>query len=146
MTKKLRVSVNSLVLLVAVGALVGVLFDVWASWGHQLSGPRPLVLGMFAACCLATDLWPRRRLRREEAGRVTASWTFIVAILLVAPPVAAIIVAATTVVIGDVIARKAVVKVLYNATQVTVCLSLGAAILVAAGQDNVLAPPARPRP
>ena len=60
MTKKLRLSVNLFVLFVAVGALVGVVFDLWASRGHQLSGPRPQVLAMFAACCLVTDLRPRR--------------------------------------------------------------------------------------
>ena len=138
MTKKLRLSVNLFVLFVAVGALVGVVFDLWASRGHQLSGPRPQVLAMFAACCLVTDLWPLRRLRREEGGRATASWTFMVAILLVAPPVAAIVIGAGTVVIGDVVARKPAVKVLFNTAQVSLCLSLGAAILVAAGQDNAL--------
>jgi diguanylate cyclase (GGDEF)-like protein len=138
MTKKLRLSVNLFVLLVAVGALVGLVFDLWASRGHRLSGPRPAVLGIFAACCVVTDLWPLRRLRREESGRATASWTFMVAILLVAPPVAAIVIAAGTVVIGDVAARKPAVKVLFNIAQVSLCLSLGAAILVAAGQDYVL--------
>jgi diguanylate cyclase (GGDEF)-like protein len=93
---------------------------------------------MFAACCLVTDLWPLRRLRREEGGRATASWTFMVAILLVAPPVATVVIAAGTVVIGDVVARKPAVKVLFNTAQVSLCLSLGAAILVAAGQDNAL--------
>ena len=138
MTKKLRLSVNLFVLCVAVGALMGVVFDLWASRGHQLPGPRPQVLAVLATCCLVTESWPLRRLRREEGGRATASWTFMVAILLVAPPVATVAIAAGAVVIGDVVARKPTAKVLFNLAQVSLCLSLGAGILVAVGQDNIL--------
>ncbi len=138
MTKKLRVSVNLFVLLVVLGALAGVLYDLWASRGQELFGPRPPVLAMFATCCLITELRPLRWLRRDEGGQVTASWTFMVALLLVAPPIATIMIAAAVVLIGDVVSRKPAVKILFNAAQMTICLSLGATVLVASGQDEVL--------
>ena len=146
MTKKLRVSVNSLVLLVAVGALVGRPIRRVGLLGPPALRAPPLVLGMFAACCLATDLWPRRRLRRERSGAGHRQLDVHGGHFAGGPAGRRHHRSATTVVIGDVIARKAVVKVLYNATQVTVCLSLGAAILVAAGQDDVLRLAGTPRP
>jgi diguanylate cyclase (GGDEF)-like protein len=138
MTKKLRPSVNLFVVLVVGGALAGVTYDTWASEGQGIFGPRPAVLAMFATCCLVTELRPLRWLRREEGGQVTASWTFMVALLLVAPPVATTVVAAAVVLIGDVVSRKPPVKVLFNSAQMVICLSLGAAVLGATGQDQVL--------
>ncbi len=93
---------------------------------------------MFTICCLVTELRPLRWLRREEGGQVTASWTFFVALLLVAPPTATMAITGTVVLIGDMVNRKPPVKVLFNCAQMVVCLSLGAAVLVAAGQDDAL--------
>ncbi len=138
MTRKVRLSVNRFVLLVVLGALAGVVYDTWASEGQKFFGPRPHVIAMFAICCLVTELRPLRWLRREEGGQVTASWTFMVALLLVAPPIATIIITAAVVLVGDVVDRKPLVKVLFNSAQIVICLSLGAAVLVAAGQDEAL--------
>ena len=93
---------------------------------------------MFATCCLVTELRPLRWLRRDEGGQVTASWTFMVAMLLVAPPVATIAIAAGIVLVGDLVSRKPPLKVVFNAAQMCLCLTLGAAVLVATGQDEVL--------
>ncbi len=134
MPKKL----SRFVLLVVLGALAGVVYDILVSDGQRVLGPRPQVLAMFALCCLVTELRPLRWLRREEGGQVTASWTFVVALLLVAPPIAPIIITAGVVLIGDIVNRKPPVKVLFNSAQMVICLSLGAAVLVTAGQDEVL--------
>ena len=138
MTKKPRLSVNSFVFFVVFGAIAATGYDTWASEGQKLFGPRPDVLVIFAACCLVTELRPLRWLRREEGGQVTASWTFMVALLLVAPPLTTVIITAGVVLVGDIVSRKTLVKILFNSAQIIICLSLGAAVLGAAGQDQVL--------
>jgi diguanylate cyclase (GGDEF)-like protein len=138
MTKKLRLSLNSFVLLVVLGAFAAVGYDTWASKGQSAFGTRPQVLAIFAVCCLVTELRPLRWLRREEGGQVTASWTFMVALLLVAPALTTVVITAAVVLIGDAVARKPLIKILFNSAQIVICLSLGSAVLEAAGQAQAL--------
>jgi diguanylate cyclase (GGDEF)-like protein len=144
MTKKQLFSVNFFVLFAVLGALGCIEFDAWASRGQGLLGPQPQVLAIFAACCLFTELRPLRWLGLEENGQVTASWTFMMASLLIAPPLTAVAIAAAVVLVGEVASRKAFVKVLFNLAEIVVSLSLAAAVLDAAGQDQTLRLPAAP--
>jgi hypothetical protein len=137
-------SLKSFVLLTAVFAVACAAFDVRVSLGQPVFGPRPQILAMFAVCCLVTELRPLRWLRRDEGGQVTASWTFMMATLLVAPPIAAVVISATVFLIGDLVSRKPVIKLAFNLAQIVVALSLGAAVLVLAGQDQALLPHGSP--
>ncbi|MGO9660629.1 MAG: putative bifunctional diguanylate cyclase/phosphodiesterase [Acidimicrobiales bacterium] len=138
MTKRQVVSVNLFVSLIVLAGLCGAEYDVWASRGQGLLGPRPQILAIFGACCLFTELRPLRWLGLEGGGQVTASWTFMMALLLVGPPLTAVLIAASVVLVGEVVSHKPLVKVLFNLAQIVVSLSLAAAVLDLAGQDEAL--------
>ena len=138
MTKRQVVSVNIFVFLVVLTALCGVEYDSWASRGQSLLGPHPEILGIFAACCLFTEVRPLHWLGLEENGQVTASWTFMMALLLISPPVTAIAIAAAVMLVGEVVSRKSLVKVIFNVAESVLSLSLAAAVLDLAGQGQAL--------
>lgn len=139
MTKtKSRLSLHSFIFLVGAAALLGGGYDAWVSRGQSLSGPRPDMLAIFAACCFVTELRPLRWLRITDGGQVTASWTFMMALLLIGTPVVAVSLASGAVLVSDLIYRKALVKVLFNFAQIILALTLAAAVLVGTGQDQAL--------
>jgi diguanylate cyclase (GGDEF)-like protein len=133
-----RPTVRTFVAATAAGALLCAGWDVWTSLGVALTGPRPDVFWLLGGCCLATELRPLRWLRYSGGGEVTGSWTFMMAMLMVASPLAAVGVSATLFVAGDVVARKAPVKIVFNLGQIVVALSLGAGILHLWGQQGAV--------
>lgn len=140
MVKPSRISLKLFIWLVALGAAGSLAFDFAVRPGQGLLGPHPVVLAVFAASCLATEMHPLRWLRSEEGGQVTASWTFMMASLLVAPPLTAVAIAAVAMLSGELISRNQAVRVIFNCSQIVVTLSCGAAVLVLTGQDQALQP------
>jgi diguanylate cyclase len=138
MTTKPRSSRNRFISLVALAGLACLGFDAWASQGRALLGPRPLAVGLFAMCCLVTELRPLRWLRLEEGSQVTASWTFMMALILTGAPISAVGIAGGVVLISDVASRKSAARVIFNTTQIIVCMSLGCAAFDVGGQGQAL--------
>jgi diguanylate cyclase (GGDEF)-like protein len=138
MTSPRHPSLSLYIKLVAFAAVVGVGFDVWSSVRSPVFGPHPAEFAFFAACCLVTELRPLRWLRLQDGGEVTASWTFMLALLLVAPPAAPVAVSVIVFVTGDLVSRKSPPKVLFNASQITIALTLAYVVLWAGHQQDVL--------
>jgi diguanylate cyclase (GGDEF)-like protein len=126
--------VTSLVALACIGADVKL-----SDWTQYPFGIRPAEFAVFFACCIATELRPLRWLRINDGGEVTASWTFLLAMLLVSPPSVAIGCAALVFVAGDVITEKGPEKVLFNASQLVISMSLAAFVLHATHEYAALA-------
>lgn len=138
MTTKPRSSRNRFLFLIALAALTCLGYDTWASQGRALLGPHPVALGLFAGCCLVTELRPLRWLRLEEGGQVTASWTFMMALILIGTPAAAVGAAGSIVLISDLASRKSPAKVIFNTAQIIVCMTLGSAAFTVGGQGGAL--------
>jgi diguanylate cyclase (GGDEF)-like protein len=138
MTTKPRSSRNRFLFLIALAALTCLGYDAWASQGRALLGPHPVALGLFAGCCLVTELRPLRWLRLEEGGQVTASWTFMMALILIGTPAAAVGAASGIVLISDLVSRKGPAKVIFNTSQIIVCMTLGSAAFTVGGQGEAL--------
>ena len=138
MTTKPRSSRNRFLFLIALAALTCLGYDIWASQGRALLGPHPVALGLFAGCCLVTELRPLRWLRLEEGGQVTASWTFMMALILIGTPAAAVGAASSIVLISDLTSRKSPAKVIFNTAQIIVCMTLGSAAFTVGGQGHAL--------
>ncbi|MGD0808833.1 MAG: bifunctional diguanylate cyclase/phosphodiesterase [Acidimicrobiales bacterium] len=138
MTTKPRSSRNQFLFLLASAALACLGYDIWASQGRALLGPHPVALGMFAVCCLVTELRPLRWLRLEEGGQITASWTFMMALILIGTPAAAVGAASTIVLLSDLVSRKSPAKVVFNTAQIIVCMTLGASAFTVGAQGHAL--------
>lgn len=138
MLAKQHLTLGRFVLLTVIGAVTALAYDAWVSRAHSLLGPRPEILLILAACCLGTELRPLQWLRLEEGGQVTASWTFMMAIVLSAPPIVAVAIATGTSVLGDIVSRKSPIKVAFNFSQITLAVSLGAAVFSLTGQGQAL--------
>jgi diguanylate cyclase (GGDEF)-like protein len=138
MTTKPRSSRNRFLILIALAALTCLGYDIWASQGRALLGPHPVALGLFAGCCLVTELRPLRWLRLEEGGQVTASWTFMMALILIGTPAAAVGAASSIVLLSDLASRKSPAKVIFNTAQIIVCMTLGSAAFTVGGQGQAL--------
>ena len=138
MTTKPRSSRNRFLFLIALAALTCLGYDIWASQGRALLGPHPVAVGLFAGCCLVTELRPLRWLRLEEGGQVTASWTFMMALILISTPAAAVGAASSIVLISDLTSRKSPAKVIFNTAQIIVCMTLGSAAFTVGGQGHAL--------
>lgn len=109
----------------------------------QLAGPRPDLFLIFAGLLLVTELRPIPWLTRGGA-RVTASWTFACSLLLLAPAGGALLAMAGATLVGELIARKAPIRVLFNTAQVTLSMASGAATLVLLAPERLLLDPQAP--
>lgn len=68
-----------------------------------------------------------------NAGTVTPSWTFSFSLMLLGSPTGAVIAMACASLIADLLARKSLVKILFNTTQISLSLAVGGLILLAFG-------------
>src|SRR3954463_9046924 len=100
---------------------------------HGLVGDHPVGFGLLAALLLLSEAKPMTFLRRHEGTDITISWTFAFALLLLSPAggLVAMWLAST---IGDVLRRTSLVRIVFNAAQLT--LSLAAALLILHGSHG----------
>ncbi|HWE54689.1 MAG TPA: EAL domain-containing protein [Acidimicrobiales bacterium] len=140
----MRRSVAVYIVVLAVLATIGAGFDAFGSLGHDLLGSNPGAVWLLAGCALVTEMLPLRWLAFENRGDVTASWTFLMAMLLMASPIVAVALSAGLFLVADLRAGKPMVKVVFNVSNITVAVSLGAVILEGTGQAGALQHPGPP--
>ncbi len=75
----------------------------------------------------------------NDGGEVTASWAFALALLILPAPLAAIIGMAIASVLGDLAHNKSPLRLLFNAAQTSLSLSLAALVLIASGELGTIA-------
>lgn len=68
-----------------------------------------------------------------NAGTVTPSWTFSFSLMLLGSPTGAILAMGCASLIADLLARKSLVKIVFNTTQICLSLAVGGLILLAFG-------------
>ncbi len=90
--------------------------------GERGLGPHPMLFVSFAFLVVALDIRPHPSL--TEDSTFTFSWTFAFALLLVAPVWAGVLACATASLTSDTIGRRPPIRVLFNASQFAVSLSL----------------------
>jgi len=112
--------------------------------GARLVGPHPLAFGLFSAALLVAELKPLPLLRRDGGGEATVSWAFSFALLFVAGPVSAALVAAAATAAADLLRRKSLERVSFNAAQIALCLFAAGAIFTAADGGGPTMPAAGP--
>jgi diguanylate cyclase (GGDEF)-like protein len=111
---------------VAAVIVVGLVCFVGVFWvdGAQLSRLASAEVALFAICALIGELVPLKVVTRGVEGEVTTSGTFAFATMLVAGPACAIVAQVGAALIADAPRRKAPVKLLFNACQYAITLTL----------------------
>ena len=89
--------------------------------------------GVFAALLLLAETKQSFVLRFGEEGEITPGWAFAFALVLLGSPLLAMLCIATASVIADLLAHKRATKIIFNASQVSLSLGLGALVLALAG-------------
>ncbi len=74
----------------------------------------------------------------DEGGEVTPTWTFAYALVLVGPVPAAVLTMMVASALGDLVNRKPLYRVAFNASQVALCLAAGGFVLQLFGVDRDL--------
>ena len=102
-------------------------------------GHHPLAFCLFTLALLAAELKPLTLLIRDGGGEFTVSWIFSFALLFLAGPAGAGVAAFGTTAIADLIRRKPLDRIAFNASQLTVCLFAAAtAVSAVDGRGPVL--------
>jgi diguanylate cyclase (GGDEF)-like protein len=97
--------------------------------GHSLTRLFSPEVMLFAVCAFAGELISLKVVTRGAEGEVTTSTTFAFAALLVAGPACAVVALICASFAADLIQRKAVTKLLFNASQYVITLTASAFVL-----------------
>src|ERR687895_31168 len=97
--------------------------------GSSLSRLLTPEVMLFAVCAFAGELISLKVVTRGAEGEVTTSTTFAFAALLVAGPACAIVALICASFAADLIQRKALTKLLFNASQYVITLAASAVVL-----------------
>ncbi len=100
---------------------------------RSLIGAHPGAFWMFTAALLAAELRPLP-LPRRQGGEITVSWAFSFALLLITSATGAALTVLLATGMADLARRKSLSRVLFNATQIAIC------IYAAAGLFSAIAP------
>ncbi|MCU1395693.1 MAG: diguanylate cyclase/phosphodiesterase & domain with sensor(s) [Ilumatobacteraceae bacterium] len=92
-----------------------------------------LAFAIFAVLLVVAETKPSFSLRFGEGGEITPGWAFAFALVLLGSPLLAVLCSAVATLIADLIGRKAFLKVLFNVSQVSMSLGLGALVLNLSG-------------
>ncbi len=99
-----------------------ILVMLWLNHEGPILGSHPALVVIFSTLVIALEVRPLPSL--TEDSFFTFSWTFAFTLLLVAPIEVALSVCAAATVLADLSTRRPVVRVLFNAAQFVVSLSL----------------------
>ena len=102
---------------------------VFAEGGDSLSRLLTPQVMLLAACAFAGELISVKIVRRGTEGEVTTSTAFAFAALLVAGPACAMVVLVSAGCIADLIRRKPATKLLFNASQYAITVTVTAVVL-----------------
>jgi diguanylate cyclase (GGDEF)-like protein len=92
--------------------------------GHSLSRLFTPEVMLLALCAFAGELVSVKVVRRDVEGEVTTSATFAFATLLVAGPACAVVALVSASLVADLIQRKTPTKLLFNASQYAITLTV----------------------
>jgi diguanylate cyclase (GGDEF)-like protein len=104
---------------------------VFAMDGDSLSRLLTPAVGVLAVCAFAGELLALKMVRRGVVLEVTTSTIFAFAALLVAGPACAVVMLVCAGVAADLIWRKPPIKLLFNAAQYAISLTVSALLLAA---------------
>jgi len=104
---------------------------------------NPAITITFAVLMLAGELFPLRWLRLDEGGEITASWAFALAILLLERPIVAVVAIAGTSLAADLLHRRRLSRIAFNASQLALSVSAAGWLLEISHQRGVLVDPQR---
>src|SRR5205085_5214894 len=95
---------------------------------HGVLGLRPSGFIILAVLLFLSEARPMTVLRLHEGSDITISWTFAFALVLLSPPGALFAMAGASV-FGDVIGRKPLIRVAFNAAQMVLSLAVAICVL-----------------
>ncbi len=96
-------------------------------------GVNWVAFGVFAVLLIIAETKPSFSLRFGEGGEITPGWGFAFALVLLGSPLLAIIVSGMATLLADLTVRKSFIKILFNVSQVSLSLGLGALVLHLSG-------------
>ncbi|MEO6654262.1 MAG: bifunctional diguanylate cyclase/phosphodiesterase [Ilumatobacteraceae bacterium] len=112
---------------------------VWLADRSLWHGPvNWRAFGVLMAMYFAGELHSIGWLRRRGGGEVTPGWAFSYALLLLGAPAAAVVATATASLIPDIVRRRGVLRICFNASQTVIALSIAALMLTLIGQTRPL--------
>ncbi len=92
-------------------------------------GPKPSGFVFLAVLLLVSETQPMRFVRLHEGSDITISWTFAFALVLLTP-VGALVVMAVASILGDLLRRKPLIRLAFNAGQMVCSLAVAALVLL----------------
>jgi diguanylate cyclase (GGDEF)-like protein len=91
---------------------------------------------LFGVLLVLAESRPSLSLRFGEGGEITPGWAFAFALVLLGSPLGAVACSAVATLIADLVVRKSFLKILFNVSQVSLSLGLGALVLHVSGLDG----------
>ncbi len=88
---------------------------------------------VFGVLLVVAETRPSFTLRFGEGGEITPGWAFAFALLLLGSPLSAMALSAVATLTAEVLARKSFIKIVFNVSQVSLSLGLGALVLHLSG-------------
>jgi diguanylate cyclase len=125
---------NAYVVVVALGAFTILAATVARADWSSFVGNHPAGCAIFGALLIVGEARPLKWLRLNDGGELTASWSFALAILLLDAPAGALLLMVIASVIGDTIHRKPLLRIVFNASQITLSLAVAITVLSVLGQ------------
>ncbi len=129
--------------------IVGVLFAGSVSFfnafqssrGQAALGRYPVAFLLYAFLVFLAEVRPLTWVDENGGGQLTVSWTFAFALLFLAPRFSALLAIAAAGLLTELLHRKRVIRVLFNAAQITLSLGLGiAALSLVSNPGKVISP------
>ena len=125
------------VAVIASGATVAALI-LLSTPRTALIGPEPTLFAIFSALLVLVETRPVSWLRRREGSQITASLSYACALMFLSAGYGAALVAGVASITGDVLQRRAPIKVAFNAAQMTLSIAAGTAVLHVAGLHSAV--------
>lgn len=102
--------------------------------GPVVDGSHFATMVVLLALLFSGEIRTLKWLSLNDGGEVTASWAFALAVLILPSPIVAVIGMAIASALGDLAHRKSPLRLLFNAAQTSLSLSLAALVMIASGQ------------
>ena len=113
---------------VIVGGIAAIISTFFLQ-SQQHWGPKPSGFVFLAVLLLVSETQPMRFVRLHEGSDITISWTFAFALVLLTP-VGALVVMAVASILGDLLRRKPLIRLAFNAGQMVCSLAVAALVLL----------------
>jgi diguanylate cyclase len=130
--------IDTFILVVATLATVSAIAVAVKEFSHGFEVRDRVLFVIVSVLLVVTEVKATSRARESDGSVVTPSWAFAFTLVLLGSPTGAIVMMVLALTIADAMIGKPLAKMLFNVSQITLSLSLGAFALFACGVHGPL--------